>query len=189
MNKRMFLALDISSTDKAKLALWLSQSLTLPFKAIEPNNFHVTLVFLGLLENNQQARLEALVNQQHHDIQQHLKLLHATESTFSLQLSKVGYFKKAQVLHLMPERCPSWLVYLNTALVELSLRCNIDLEQKSYQPHLSIYRNVKSSLIDPDHIIEGTVIKHPICIKSFSLYHSFSTKSGVKYLPVKTWQL
>lgn len=188
MNKRMFFALDISNADKAILVLWRSQNLTLPFKAIEPNNFHVTLAFLGLLENNQQACVEALVNQQHDDIQQHLKLLVA-EPEFSLHLSTVAYFKKAQVLHLMPENCPNWLVYLNAAIVELSLRCNIALEQKRYQPHLSIYRKVKSTLIDTDHIIESTALKHPICIKSFSLYHSYSTESGVKYLPVKTWQL
>ena len=184
----MFFALDISSTDKAILTLWRSQNLTLPFKAIEPSNFHVTLAFLGLLENNQQAGVEALVNQQHDDIQQHLRLLVA-KPEFSLHLSTVGYFKKAQVLHLMPENCPNWLMYLNTAIVELSLRCNIALEQKRYQPHLSIYRKVKSTLIDTDHIIESTALKHPICIKSFSLYHSYSTESGVKYLPVKTWQL
>lgn len=57
MNKRMFLALDVSSADKATLALWRSQNLALPFKIIEPNNFHVTLAFLGLLTNNQQTNL------------------------------------------------------------------------------------------------------------------------------------
>ena len=89
----------------------------------------------------------------------------------------------------MPENSPNWLMYLNTTLVELSLSSNITLEQKRYQPHLSLYREVKSALINTDFIIENTVIKHALCIKSFSLYHSYSTDSGVKYLPVKTWKL
>lgn len=188
MNKRMFLALDVSSADKATLALWRSQNLALPFKIIEPNNFHVTLAFLGLLTNNQQTNLQELINQHHNDIQQHLKLL-LPEQSYSLQLSKIGYFKKAQVLHLLPEHSPNWLMYLNTTLVELSLSSNITLEQKRYQPHLSLYRKVKPALIDTDFIIENTAIKHAMCTKSFSLYHSYSTDSCVKYFPVKTWKL
>ncbi|MFT6249078.1 MAG: hypothetical protein ACJAZQ_002290, partial [Cognaticolwellia sp.] len=39
MKKRMFIALDISSADKVKVAQWRKQHLDLPFKAIDENNF------------------------------------------------------------------------------------------------------------------------------------------------------
>jgi len=48
MNKRMFIAIDITSADKAAIALWREQHLSLPFKIIPQQNFHITLAFLGL---------------------------------------------------------------------------------------------------------------------------------------------
>jgi 2'-5' RNA ligase len=189
MKKRMFLALDISSADKVKVVQWRKQHLTLPFKAIDENNFHITLAFLGLLEQETQADLAALINQQHHLIQQQLKVLVAQDISFSLRLSKVGYFKKAQVLHLMPESCPQWLMYLNEVIVELSLNSNITLENYRYQPHLSVYRKAKSPLIETNNIIEKTAVNQTLSIKSFSLYHSFSSEYGVQYMPIQTWKL
>ena len=64
----MFIALDITETDKAKLASWRDQHLSLAFKAIDEQNFHITLVFLGLIDNRQQAHLTQLINQQQADI-------------------------------------------------------------------------------------------------------------------------
>jgi len=189
MKKRMFIALDISSADKVKVAQWRKQHLDLPFKAIDENNFHVTLAFLGLLEQEKQANLTVLINQQHHLIQQQLNMLATQDISFSLRLSKVGYFKKAQVLHLMPESCPHWLMYLNKVIVKLSLNSNIRLENYRYQPHLSLYRKAKSSLIETNNIIEKTAVTQTLNIKSFSLYHSFSSEYGVQYIPIQTWKL
>jgi len=189
MKKRMFLALDISDTDKIKIAYWREQHLSLPFKAIRAQNFHITLAFLGLIDEAQQVNLEKLISQQHHAIQQQLQAFLQHNKTLSLALSQTGYFKKAQVLHLMPTTCPDWLLYLNNLIINLSINCNITLENRTYQPHLSLYRKAKFTLPLSFESIQKITIKQQLSITSFSLYHSYSTAFGVRYEPVQRWKI
>jgi len=189
MKKRMFLALDISGADKVKIAHWREQHLLLPFKAINEQNFHITLAFLGLIDNAQQLSVEKSINQHQHFIQQQLKAFVQQEQVLSVVLSHLGYFKKAQVLHLMPATCPDWLMYLNKLIVQLSRNCNIALANSPYQAHLSLYRKAKLPLPAPFENIQQIVVKQQLCITSFSLYHSCSTALGVHYNPVSTWKI
>ena len=189
MKKRMFIALDIVDTDKVKIAQWREQHLPLPFKPIDRQNFHITLAFLGFIAPQQQASVAQLISQQHGFIQQHLKALIQQKKTSSIVLSKLGYFKKAQVLHLMPASCPDWLIYLQRTVLELSLNSNIALENSGYQPHLSLYRKAKTPLPALCKNLQQSVFKQQLSITSFSLYHSYSTALGVRYESVQTWEI
>jgi RNA 2',3'-cyclic 3'-phosphodiesterase len=185
----MFIALDISADDKVKIAQWREQYLDLPFKAVAEQNFHITLAFLGLLDNAQQVDLSKLMRQHHSGIRDQIKSLSAQSSNLLLVLSHLGYFNKAQVLHLIPTSCPEWLSYLNKTIVELSLKCRIDMEHRTYQPHLSLYR--KAKLPSPSYLTElnQTVVEKKLNITSFSLYHSDSTPQGVRYQSLQSWKL
>ncbi|MBA6224628.1 RNA 2',3'-cyclic phosphodiesterase [Colwellia sp. MB02u-18] len=189
MKKRMFIALDIIDTDKVKIAQWREQHLSLPFKPIDRQNFHITLAFLGCIAPQQQASVAQLISQQHGLMQQRLKALIQQKKASSILLSQLGYFKKAQVLHLMPASCPDWLIYLQHTVVELSLSSNIALENRSYQPHLSLYRKAKTPLPALCKHLQQSVFKQQLSITSFSLYHSYSTALGVRYEPVQTWTI
>jgi len=189
MKKRMFIALDIIDTDKVKIAQWRDQNLPLPFKTIDRQNFHITLAFLGCIAPQQQASVAQLINQEHGFIQQHLKPLIQQNKTSSLVLSKLGYFKKAQVLYLMPASCPDWLIYLQRTVLELSLNRNIALENSRYQPHLSLYRKAKTPLPVLCKNLQKSVFKQQLSITSFSLYHSYSSALGVRYESVQTWKI
>jgi len=184
----MFLALDISATNKVEIAQWRQQHLSLPFKAVDPQNFHITLAFLGLIDDIKQANIEKLIAQQHSVIQQQLKPFVANKAV-SLVLSQVGYFEKAQVLHLMPKTILNWLTYLNNKIVDASLKCGITLESRSYQPHLSLYRKAKCQSFQPSKKTQDTVVEQQLSITSFSLYHSYSTPRGVHYQPVQRWKI
>jgi 2'-5' RNA ligase len=189
MKKRMFVALDILDTDKVKIAQWREQHLPLPFKPIDRQNFHITLAFLGFIAPQQQASVAQLISQQHSFIQQRLKPLIQQNKALSIVLSQLGYFKKAQVLHLMPVSCSDWLIYLQRTVVELSLNSNIALENSRYQPHLSLYRKAKTSLPALCKNLQKTIFNQQLSITSFSLYHSYSTALGVRYEPVQTWKI
>jgi 2'-5' RNA ligase len=189
MKKRMFVALDILDTDKVKITQWREQHLPLPFKPIDRQNFHITLAFLGFIAPQQQASVAQLISQQHSFIQQHLKPLIQQNKALSIVLSQLGYFKKAQVLHLMPVSCSDWLIYLQRTVVELSLNSNIALENSRYQPHLSLYRKAKTSLPALCKNLQKTIFNQQLSITSFSLYHSYSTALGVRYEPVQTWKI
>ena len=59
MNK-FFFALDIEPTSKNSLSNYRKSMLAdnlLPFRLIDKENFHLTLCFLGALNNNQQTQL------------------------------------------------------------------------------------------------------------------------------------
>lgn|GEM_PF-2630861 len=189
MKKRMFIALDITETDKAKLASWRDQHLSLAFKAIDEQNFHITLVFLGLIDNRQQAHLTQLINQQQADIRALLTPVLQQNQKLSMKLSQIGYFKVAKVLHIMPSTCPEWLMRLNKAII---LSCNesaIAIENRPYQAHLSLYRKAKFNLPETLTTLQESTLQQDICINSFSLYHSYSTDLGVVYQAVKTWKI
>ncbi len=185
----MFLALDISADDKVKIAQWRERYLNLPFKAVTEQNFHITLVFLGLLDNAQQVNLSKLLSQQHGNIQYQITSLSAQSSSLSLVLSQLDYFSKAQVLHLKPTSCPDWLGYLNKTLLKLCRCCHIKIESRAYQPHLSLYR--KAKLPSPSYLkkLNQGVIEQKLNINSFSLYHSYSTPQGVRYQSAQRWKL
>ena len=185
----MFLALDIVETDKAMLAQWRNEQLTLPFKAINQDNFHITLAFLGLINNTQQTHLTHSINQQIDSIQQYLSPLFQHQSTLPITLSEMDYFKKPKVLHLMPADCPDWLLQLHKTLVEISHQCNISIESRPYIPHLSLYRKAKFSSNSDLLMLNQSLDAQQLNIKSFSLYHSFSTNNGVYYQPIETWLL
>lgn len=187
MKKRMFIALDIAHTDKVKIAQWREQHLSLPFRAIKPENFHITLAFLGLIDDLQHMRLAQLIGQQQRIIQQQLTPLTQSHQPQSVTLSKIGYFKRAQVLHLMPATSPDWLLYLNKHLVDLCLNSDIALEDCAFQPHLSLYRKAKFDSPARLTELQKNKLKHTLSITSFSLYHSYSTALGVCYEPVQTW--
>ncbi len=193
----MFIALDITSADKAAIALWREQRLSLAFKAIPQQNFHITLAFLGAVNEQQQEDIIKLISEKHGDVQQGINNFLSGNDTASdtlpLTLSQLGYFNKAQVLHLMPTTCPDWLPYLVNVITELCQQSKISLENSAYKPHLSLYRKAKTPLVLPSPLLSNTQLSDNFCqqlnLSSFSLYHSTSSSSGVTYLPTHTWKL
>jgi len=189
LKKRMFIALDISSADKENISQWREQHLDLKFKAVTAENFHITLAFLAFIDPQQQTNIEQFINQQHQAIQHQLKRLTQEDNALRIELSKIAYFETAKVLHLMPTNCPDWLLDLHHTISQLCYRCKIPLQDRVYQPHLSLYRKAKFS--EPTHLaaIQKKVMVQTLSITSFSLYHSYSTPSGVHYEPIKTWHI
>tara|TARA_R110002012_G_scaffold76045_3_gene192068 strand:- start:16500 stop:17072 length:573 start_codon:yes stop_codon:yes gene_type:complete len=189
MKKRMFIALDISNDDKFKVAQWRDQHLPLAFKAIPAENFHITLVFLGLIDNSQQTDITQSINQQRDSIRTLLAPVLQAHKTLSIGLSEIGYFKAAKVLHVMPSVCPEWLIRLNATIVASCHESAIAIENRAYQPHLSLYRKAKFDSSEALSTRQKNTIVQNICINSFSLYHSYSTDFGVVYQAVKTWKI
>ncbi|WP_164718117.1 2'-5' RNA ligase family protein [Colwellia sp. Arc7-635] len=200
LKKRMFIALDISSADKVNIAQWREQHLDLQFKAVAAENFHITLAFLAFIDPQQQANIEQSINQQHTTIQQRFKALaqqkdalldlpNTAPNAVPIVLSKIAYFKTAKVLHLTPTNCPDWLLDLNDTISQLCCRCNIPLQDRIYQPHLSLYRKAKLPELVNLAALQKNVIAQTVNITSFSLYHSYSTPSGVHYEAIKTCKL
>lgn len=193
----MFIALDIAIADKSAIALWREQHLSLPFKIIPQQNFHITLAFLGVISKKQQNDITNIISEKYGDIKQRLSNFlqsnYTNTDVLKLTLSQLGHFNKAQVLHLMPASSPDWLSYLEKVITESCQQNDILLDSRAYKPHLSLYRKAKTPLALPEPLLLNTQFPNGFChqlsIKSFSLYHSRSSASGVTYLPIHTWRL
>lgn len=173
---RLFFALDISSTVKEHIAKWRESHVKLDAKPIKKENFHITLAFLGEVDLKQQAHL---IENSHHYWQQHF---YNNNQPFTLFIQHLDLFKKPQVLYLAFDSFPNRLIRLAEFLKKAAQQQGIEQEERSYLPHISIYRKAKVAPLE-------IALNLTLDCTSFSLYHSQSTANGVTYTPVKTWSL
>lgn len=172
---RLFFALDIHPTDQEQLFLWRQQYLSLPFKAITPTNFHITLCFIGSVEEQKVLQMCNAADQ--------LCNAHQLSYPANLNLDSCGWFAKAKVIYLSSTQVPKWLSHLAYGLNETACSLGIFQESRPYIPHISIYRKAKFNPPQPQHQAPS------ITIKSFSLYRSSSLRNEIHYQAIKKWYL
>lgn len=170
--KRLFFALDLKTDDKQAIALWRDKH-PITAKPVQPENFHITLAFLGQVTSDIE---KALINH----LSQINKPKIATE--FVLKITKLAHFKKPQVLYLGFDHFPDELKSLAKALRQLAIAHDIKQESRHYLPHITIFRKVKTL---PQFNLPAQLIN----VSSFSLYHSESTEAGVQYHPLVSWPI
>lgn len=183
---RLFFALDIKQEDKQAIAAWqntlhhqLINAEIASFKPILANNFHVTLSFLGTVDNDQHKQLVQFVDTLLH--REQLASIITTQNP-QISIAKLGLFKQPKVLYLGLSDTPKWLDTLAVKFKEKAKNLFIFQEQRPYLPHLSIFR--KATFV-PDI----SPLKTLLSIESISLYQSSNEGSGVVYQPIKTWPL
>jgi len=167
---RLFLALDVQPNDKQSINKWRNEDLSLDAKPVDKENFHITLAFIGQIE---EQKLEALKN----DIQQRFSQIVLPQQEKALLLTDIGLFKKPKVLYLSLAEIPNWLRLLADAFQSLSTT-----PDRPYCPHLTIYRKVTE-------IPKCTPVNYKLLINSFSLYESKSAPEGVKYSALLSWKI
>ena len=172
--KRLFFALDISPAEKVKIAQWRAAHCNIKAKAIAQDNFHITLAFLGMVDNETEQGL----------CQLNLDFLSDCQSPAAIKLkaNSLGLFKRPQVLYLGFSKFEQKLTQLALNLIKQAKQLKIKQEDRPYLPHFSIYRKAK-------YLPNLQWFDIELNISSFSLYHSRSTTDGVQYSPIKTWSL
>lgn len=178
---RLFFALDIIDTDKQKLANWREQQLNLPFKAVPQANFHVTLAFIGAVTDEQKKILMTEAGQISRQLHCKIKQKVKTSSSKTLSFDHCELFKKSKVLFLGTSSSPQWLNLLAEHLGACAKNMGLFQENRPYQPHITMYRKASGEQLK--HLKKNIIFE----IKSFSLYQSISTETGVCYKPVETW--
>lgn len=176
--KRLFFALDISEYDKEHISQWRTSYLTQIYqhcKNIPQENFHITLAFLGLVNDRQQSKL----------IEKMAKLRQgvALSASLNLTLDHIGLFKKPQVLYIANREIPVPLLALHQQVKNLIIQEQLPVEERRYVPHISLFRKAKNLATN----IALPALK--IQISSFSLYQSHSDNDGVQYLKIASWPL
>jgi 2'-5' RNA ligase len=172
---RLFIALDLSDSDKKALSDWRLNKLNLPFKSIPWQNFHITLAFLGNVDEEQQAKLQVLIQAPINKF--------SRNGALALCFDHCGYFKKPKVYYIANSIIPTRLLTLANELKELALSLGIYQDERPYLPHISLFRKAIPQQKKP------TLLSTRVEINSLSLYRSYSTEHGVFYNPMETWPL
>ena len=131
------------------------------------NNLHITLVFLGNIDEKQKECI----------------LAHAWQincSPVELILDQLGWWKRPQVVWLAPSCTPVELVELASELAGMAAQCGIQVDDRPYKAHMTLLRKVRKN----PHLPAITPVHWSI--SKFTLLQSINTPGGVKYEPVWT---
>lgn len=136
-------------------------------KLIRTDNLHLTLAFLGNIDEAQRDCVEAVAES-------------ISITPFSLCLEHLGIFQRAKVLWLGIKEQPDALMQLAESLAVGARACGVQLDEKGFTPHLSLMRKVNQL-----HEFEVESIHWEV--NRFCLVQSISHEEGVQYQVVKSW--
>lgn len=171
---RLFFALGIDGHSALQIAHWRDRNLPLLNKSVPPQNYHITLAFLGEVKSRDLDRLcrgaEALSQKNY-----------AQGAT--LRLDTLGYWAKPGILWLGPKVWPDALNQLASSLKTLGNTVGAAKDKNSFRPHVTLSRRCDSpitSLTDADIALP---------YHEFSLFESNQGKQGVHYDEIASWPL
>ena len=138
------------------------------------NNFHLTLKFLGMMEESQIPEIIEVI-----------KNLNA--SKVPLLFDHIGFFnKKGRYVIYMgskPEvKLTDLALKLNDGLVERGL-VEYRLEDYVYTPHITLCRNARI-LVPPVDLSRGMEIKYRSSLTNITLYESVNVDGQLIYRPI-----
>jgi len=168
--KRLFFALWPSDATREKI-IEFDDLLTDPrLKKVATKNLHVTLVFLGLLDEKQEQNIIKAAN-------------NIAASLINMRFDQLTLWQqKRGILCLTSTSQPKSLLTLVKQLQDSVSAQGIELEQRPYTAHITLARNLKQH---PEINVEAI----PWHSNKFVLVHSVSTDHGVDYQIIDSWPL
>lgn len=147
----------------------IAQTLHVQGKPVTASNLHVTLVFLGNIDQPRQIAITKAANKI--DIQ-----------PMHLIFNHLCFWKKPAVICLVAEQGDSALSSLASQLSSAARQLEIVVDERPYNPHVTLLRKAKT-LVNVDFT--------PIHWQadSFCLVESCSTPTGVKYRVIDRWAM
>ena len=176
---RLFFALDLTSAAKLEIDSWRDRSFrelsaSGMARPVPPGNFHITLAFIGDMD---ERKLESLCD----GVDQWLE--QAPPAQGSLSLSQVGYWQRQGILWLGPEHCPDSLIQLAGMLQGLSRRTGGKRESKEFMPHVTLFRRCK---VPPPSSLQPPEVR--LDYAEFALFESSQGKQSVRYQALQFWR-
>lgn len=176
--ERLFfaLALDTPANQRAFLQLCqLAQILPGEGRQVPDSNLHLTLAFLGPVDEQQKAHLIDLTNA-------------VTVPSFTFHASVLKYRKRNRLIWLGGNIIPAPLAQLASDLKEAAIQTGLEQEERSYKPHITLKKQVRQR---PDPMPEN--VDFSFYFQHFGLYISEQVNtargSGVRYRCLRQWPL
>lgn len=168
---RTFLSITPDAQSAIAIERWASLCWPAISRPVSLQNYHMTLAFLGEINDSKLLSLQELLDQGRY-------------CAFELPLNAVGYWPESATLWLGPADVPKALYDLAAGCKKAANRTGIKVGSKRYQPHLTLARKTQTPpglpLIEPDFNLR---------IDSFQLYHSILNREGVRYSELNSWDL
>jgi 2'-5' RNA ligase len=170
MNRRhrLFFALEPPGTVRGQVQT-IQRSFDGDGRAVKPEQFHVTLAFLGMQSSELIPELCGI----------------ASTLRFEpcvVTLDRLGIFRRAGVLWLGASAIPTPLQNFQLSLIEAIESGGIDRDRKPWKFHLTLYRRLRN----PPRIMETVPVSWPL--DGFSLIESVSVNNGVEYHRQGHWK-
>ena len=167
---RLFFALLPDRATTTALEFHASQYSPTSGRKVSPDNYHITLLFLGNVDRQHIEPLSLACDS--------LEL-----PAFTLDIDTPGWWKKAGILWLAPSVAPAPLTDLHAALVRTAAGCHLVTEKRDYVAHITLMRKVSSAPQYP--------VMRPFRWRAdaFSLMESVTLPDGPRYTELASWNL
>jgi 2'-5' RNA ligase len=167
--KRLFFALWPDRKLRSKLAGIIRSLDATELKPVRAANIHVTLVFLGAVEEVNVAPIK----QQAAEI---------SGKPFSIVFDQLHYWRKPKVLCLGSSDLPPEIINLAEALKRMTSDFGIETDKRKYLAHATLARKVRKKIeLDFEPVIWRA--------DSFCLVESVTDSYGPQYKVMQTWSL
>jgi len=168
---RLFFGLNPDPQTALDIIDWRERSLPPMARPVPVDNLHVTLAFLGEVQDRYLEELFDLANQ-------------VQSGPFDLRINQLGFWSKPKILWIGPDEIPQEVSQLAKMLGNVRGRMGFRADKKEFLPHISIARRCEmpppASALKPDFTIY---------FDRFTLFESTRIKSGLSYRAVQDWML
>lgn len=174
MSDRLFLAVEPSDDVRYGLVSFLDSRLgskPLPGRVVRPENWHVTLRFLGWIEEEQRDRVMGFLSE------------HVEVAPFTMSFGSLGAFprpQRAAVLWLGVEDGADSVTALAEVCETAAQAAGLDPEERPFHPHLTVSR------IRPHQDVHATIDaggRFPLRqeVDHLTLFRSHLKRGGAEY--------
>ncbi|SNY44798.1 2'-5' RNA ligase [Arsukibacterium tuosuense] len=171
--QRLFFSLKFTASQQQQLLPYQQQALKIcpESKAVDSDNLHLTLFFLGQVDAIKQQHLVATAQQ-------------IKAEAFSLTLDYLACFARPKILYLAPSIIAPELLQLQQQLASI---CNVagfsEIHDK-YRPHITLARHALCPATLP-----LPVQPLALAVSQFALYLSAQQEGRIRYQPLYSFSL
>ena len=170
MMRRLFFALRLDDLVRTRLATFTRSVSPQTGRLVAVENLHLTLVFLGHVEDAQVSCIERVADG-------------IKGEPFTLTLDCVGYWRRPRVYWIGAGKAPPPLYKLEAALRQGTVECGLPVDDRRFYAHVTLIRHVRCKV--------QLCLDEPISsrVSEFYLVESTQGQDGVRYQVLNSWTL
>ena len=172
---RVFFGLDPDPDCKRAIADWRDRYGRADGHPVPPGNFHVTLAFVGAIDQGPLERLCLAVDEY---------LGPERPPGGNLDLDRIGFWMRPAIFWLGCTNVPATLATLASELQARAVSVGARKDAHGWVPHVTLYRKCRQP--PPAPLREPAIA---LSYRSITLFESRPGRNGVSYTPIAEWPL